>query len=123
MLLEAAKEIEALMEINDEDLNLNIRQEPSLIELDLAYFYSNPLVKQVVDPSDPSKTSLVPLYDNLGCEHEFKKLINILKQNGKESRILKMPLNFESFKQVLSRKPKMVHISCHGDFDVALQEF
>lgn len=34
-----------------------------------------------------------------------------------------MPLNFESFKQVLAMQPKMIHISCHGDYDLQLKEF
>jgi hypothetical protein len=65
----------------------------------------------------------VPLYDHLDCEQEYTMLVKILKQNKKETRINKMPLNFESFKQVLTLNPKMIHISCHGDYDKVQKEF
>jgi CHAT domain-containing protein len=32
-------------------------------------------------------------------------------------------INFESFKQTLTKCPKMIHISCHGDFDPIMNEF
>ena len=66
---------------------------------------------------------MVPLYDQLDCEEEYKKLVSILKQTQHLIRLTKTPLNFESFKQVLARKPKMIHISCHGDYDQKLKEF
>lgn len=29
----------------------------------------------------------------------------------------KEAVNFETLKFILSKKPKMIHISCHGDYD------
>ena len=47
----------------------------------------------------------------------------ILKQNKQETRLAKMSLNFETFKQALTRNPKVIHLSCHGDFDPQKKEF
>lgn len=36
---------------------------------------------------------------------------------------MKQAINFESLKQMIARKPKIIHISCHGDFDKETNEF
>lgn len=46
-----------------------------------------------------------------------------MKKSQQNIRMNKTPLNFESFKQVLTRNPRMIHISCHGDYDKQLKEF
>ena len=66
--------------------------------LDLAYFYSSPLVKSTRNPEDPTKDVLYPIYSHLNYKSEYNGLISILKNNMKDMAIQKMPLNFESFK-------------------------
>ena len=66
--------------------------------LDLAYFYSSPLVQSTKNPSDPRKDILMPIYSSLNYKNEYNGLISILKNNMKDVAIQKMPLNFESFK-------------------------
>ena len=36
---------------------------------------------------------------------------------NKEFRIAKEAINYDSLKVMINKKPKMIHISCHGDFD------
>ena len=43
--------------------------------------------------------------------------------NKKEIKIMKTAVNFESLKQALTMNPKLIHFSCHGDFDQNLKEF
>jgi CHAT domain-containing protein len=31
--------------------------------------------------------------------------------------------NFETLKQILSKQPKIIHISCHGDYDEESKQF
>ena len=35
----------------------------------------------------------------------------------KEFNIVKETLNFESFRYTMPKESKIVHISCHGDYD------
>lgn len=36
---------------------------------------------------------------------------------------MKQPINFESLSLIKTQKPKILHISCHGDFDHSKKEF
>ena len=36
---------------------------------------------------------------------------------------MKEAVNLETFKQVQTKEPKIIHISCHGDFDQKTKEF
>ena len=37
--------------------------------------------------------------------------------------ITKQAINFESLKEIISKKPQIIHISCHGDYDETNKEF
>lgn len=115
-------QIDLLKDLDEDELKINIADQGSG-EVDLAYFYSSPLVQMTTDPQDPGKQNLTPLYNLLDYEMEYTQLVKILQQLKKETKINKMPLNFESFKQVLAQNPKMIHITCHGDYDFATREF
>lgn len=52
----------------------------------------------------------------LSTELEYRRLVEILKSTEKDFKITKQPINFESLKEMVTRKPKIIHISCHGDF-------
>jgi len=61
--------------------------------------------------------------DNLDIDQEYSKCIQFLKTTNRKFHILKQPLSFESFKHVLLQNPKVVHMSCHGDFDYESKQF
>ena len=44
-------------------------------------------------------------------------MVDILKDTNKEFRIAKEAINYDSLKVMINKKPKMIHISCHGDYD------
>ena len=90
--------------------------------IDLAYFYSQPLVKKAIEINTKVKLGQ-QISSHLDTHNEYLKLMQTLKSMKKEFRIVKDAINFESFKQTLTRSPKMIHISCHGDFDPVLNEF
>jgi len=54
---------------------------------------------------------------SLSTELEYRRLVEILKMTNKEFRIAKEAINYDSLKVMINKKPKMIHISCHGDFD------
>lgn len=66
--------------------------------LDLVYFYSQPLVREVPKLEAPGQFDLEPFTDSLNFTDEFNELVNILKMNKKEIRIMKTAVNFESLK-------------------------
>lgn len=96
-LMDQSHELSLLTKLDIDQFNLGMSSR-TLESLDLAYFYSQPLVNKVIDLSDSTKSQLVPLYDQLDCEEEYKKLVSILKQTQHLIRLTKTPLNFESFK-------------------------
>ena len=54
---------------------------------------------------------------------EYRRLVEILKETNKEFRISKEAINYDSLKVMINKKPKMIHISCHGDYDNQSGEF
>ena len=53
----------------------------------------------------------------MDTENEIREIQRFIGQEKKGFVIRKEAANFESLKQVLSKQPKIIHISCHGDFD------
>ena len=43
--------------------------------------------------------------------------MNILKETGKDFKIVKQAINYESLKSMIAKQPSIIHISCHGDYD------
>jgi hypothetical protein len=48
-ILTTNKQIDALMNLDDDEIKLNIGTNSQTLDLDLAYFYSSPLVMSMVD--------------------------------------------------------------------------
>ena len=71
------------------------------------------------------KEKIIPCNESecLQTEIEYRRLVDALKRTEKEFRIAKEAINFESLKMMLTKKPKMIHISCHGDYDHNSKEF
>ena len=76
--------------------------------LDLAFLYAEPIVEK--DKIGDPKGCSVPL----DLDEEYKILKDELTNTGKKFCITKEAVNHESLKYVISLKPKIIHISCHG---------
>ncbi|CDW81385.1 UNKNOWN [Stylonychia lemnae] len=85
-------------------------------KLDLAYLYSDPLVYR-------DKDKLWPMDSPLDTEIEFREIYKILSQRKKVFTIRKDAVNFENLKQILAAQPSIIHISCHGDYDLTLKQY
>ena len=81
----------------------------------MVFFYSQPLFLNLNSKVD--LYHFYPIENNLNFDLEYSRLEQIIKENNKEFNIMKEPLNFESFRQIMLKEPKIVHISCHGDYD------
>jgi CHAT domain-containing protein len=62
-------------------------------------------------------------FGQLSIDMEYKELLRTLKNTQKEFKIQKSAINFESLKEMIAKKPKIIHISCHGDYDESSNEF
>jgi hypothetical protein len=49
--------------------------------------------------------------------------VAILQDTKKDFKIAKEVINWESLKQMIAKKPTIIHISCHGDYDKEKKEF
>ncbi len=83
---------------------------------DLAFLYADPLVYL-------DNFTLKPIDAPLDTEIEFRQIFEFLKNCKKQFVIRKDAANFEVLKQVIASKPKIIHITCHGDYEAKLNEF
>mmetsp|Transcript_11730 Transcript_11730/g.17953 ORF Transcript_11730/g.17953 Transcript_11730/m.17953 type:complete len:122 (-) Transcript_11730:3418-3783(-) len=90
---------------------------------DLVFFYSEPLVDLFFDEKLQKLKYVSTGSQTLSTEVEFKRLLEILKSTNKEFKICKEAINFESLKEMVAKRPKIIHISCHGDFCDEKKEF
>lgn len=77
---------------------------------DLAYLYSVPLVRE---EKSVIKSMGLPIDHNT----EIDDLIEGLETTGKSVNVRMDIATIDSFTNLLMIKPKVVHLSCHGDFD------
>jgi len=89
----------------------------------LVFFYSEPLVDTVFDEKQQKMKYVSTGSESLATENEYKQLLDILRSTSKEFLIRKEAINFESLKKMVAQKPKIIHISCHGDFDDEKKQF
>jgi len=85
--------------------------------LDLAYLWADPLMERC------ETGGLKQVENPLDFEHEFKSIYDILRRTEKKIVIRKEAGNLQSLSEILGKKPKMLHISCHGDFDQQLKQY
>ena len=76
--------------------------------LDMAYLYADPIVKRGKDGN--LKAVSMPL----DLDAEYLNLVDNLRHTGKEFSIKKEAINFQSLSQIISKNPKIIHISAHG---------
>lgn len=69
--------------------------------LELAYFYSEPLMRKV-DAYEESQSGLKPIYSYLDFKNEYIGLKQALKLCDKEIKIASNAINYESFRQILT---------------------
>lgn len=90
---------------------------------DLVFFYADPLMYQLTDQITLKKSLQSFETLKLALDMEFTKLCQTIRETEKEFKISKQPINFESVKTWMAKKPRILHISCHGDYDKQKKEF
>eukprot|EP00347_Sterkiella_histriomuscorum_P024050 403332474 len=85
-------------------------------KLDLVYLYSDPLVERIKDQTYSLSTPL-------DTGSEYREIVKTLQSSKKQFIIKRDAVNFEILKQILAAQPSMIHISCHGDYDIKLKQY
>ena len=80
----------------------------NLREYDLIYLYASPIIDKINE-----KETNKPINYRM----EIKKLIKLFNESGKAFNCLFECANELTFKEVLKKKTKILHISSHGDID------
>lgn len=83
----------------------------------MAFLYADPIVSQSVDGR------IVAVDQPLDLETEYLDLVDNLQATGKQFTIIKEAVNCQSLALVISKKPKIIHISAHGALDPNSKEF
>ena len=75
--------------------------------LDFAFLYSNPLVKK-------TGNTVQALGEPVNFSSECKDIMKVLEEKQKQFKVHIECANQDQFFKVLRRKPKVLHIMCHG---------
>jgi hypothetical protein len=60
---------------------------------------------------------MIATYMPLDLEKEYVDIKESICNNGKKFAIKKIAINSRSLQDTLTDNPKIIHISCHGDYD------
>ena len=101
---------------------LNFQKSPNQIvmrdnkQLDLVYLYADPLVR-MTKKIDGSQGKQKPVDVPLDLDAEYSFLFENLKQTNKQFTMFRECISHDTITDVLFKKPKIIHISAHGDHE------
>jgi hypothetical protein len=98
------------LELHRNQSSMNIPPINDDSRLDIFFLYSNPLVKE---PKDKP----IPLNEPIDFEAEINCLVEIFQDAGKKITARFEVANLENIHQIIMKKPKILHISCHGAYE------
>lgn len=79
----------------------------------MAFLYADPIIKR--DKFDRDK--MVETFMPLDLEKEYNYIKENISKTGKSFFINKVAVNSVSLQETLRENPKIIHVSCHGDYD------
>ena len=65
----------------------------------------------------------MPITESLELEEEYPMIVKSLENTNKHFTIKKETITTQSLSNIFKLKPKILHISCHGDFDSTQNEY
>ena len=80
----------------------------------MAFLFANPIVKK---SKNFTKDGYIPTYMPLDLEEEYKQIVDNISLAEKNFKIKKEAVNRNSLINAFNDSPKIIHISCHGDYD------
>lgn len=79
--------------------------------VDMVFMFADPLV---VDVNGKMIEYMIPL----DLDSEYANICKHLYSTGKEFRIQKRAMTLETLSDVITQNPKILHLSCHGSFEL-----
>jgi hypothetical protein len=86
--------------------------------LDMAILHPDPLLIEVEIKDQVTKRwrkELVDFNEPLEAEQEFEGIAFALKKTKKQFTVRREVATYDNLKSVMACRPKVIHISCHGD--------
>lgn len=80
-------------------------------DIDMAYLFADPLFSRGADKNIKAYN-----YVALDLQTEYNQLVSCLKKTRKQMHLIKEAITMESLQEVILMNPKIIHISCHGDY-------
>ena len=90
--------------------------------LDFAVLYANPLVVKTTNSNGQVMTSVMK-NDPVDYAGEVNTILKILSSTKKEMQARIECATGDHLAKFLKERPKVLHISCHGDYDKDKEEF
>ena len=85
----------------------------------MAFMFADPIIKE--DKNKPGE--MIETYMPLDLEKEYFDIKESICDLGKKFGIKKVAVNSRSLQETIIENPKIIHISCHGDFDTIEKKF
>jgi hypothetical protein len=79
----------------------------------MAFMFADPIIKE--DKNRPGK--MIETHMPLDLEKEYLDIKESICDEDKKFTIKKVAINSRSLSDTLTDNPKIIHISCHGDYD------
>lgn len=78
--------------------------------LDFAFLFSDPLM------IEDSFNKLYPMKEPLDVGTEFREIQKYISRHSNKKFVMRKEVaTYETLKTILLKRPKIIHISCHGD--------
>ena len=88
----------------------------------VAVLYSSPLVVKTIKRSGQESINMM-MNDPVDYIGECSSILKLLNSSNKKLNVHIECANSDQLAKLIRKKPKVLHISCHGDFDPESQEY
>jgi CHAT domain-containing protein len=78
----------------------------------MAFMFADPIIKE--DVNNPNK--MIETHMPLDLDKEYMDIKESICNEAKKFTIKKIAINSRSLQDTVVSNPKIIHISCHGDF-------
>ena len=80
---------------------------------DMAFMFADPIIKE----DKKKQGEMIETWMPLDLEKEYMDIKESIHNEEKAFSIKKVAINSRSLADTLTDNPKIIHISCHGDYD------
>ena len=78
----------------------------------MAFLYADPIIR--IDPQNTNR--MIETQTPLDLIQEYQQIKENLLECNKKFSLNKIAVNSRSFVNAINENPKIIHLSCHGDY-------